>query len=319
MNPYGIEQVNIPGVLNAYMGQQQARTQQILAQRQMEQAERQAERENGIRAAVARYAMGAQGGSSSSAGSASPTTAAPSLPPGGVEGVVQTMTAQPQAPAAAPASAAQAPTAPAAGNRQQLFNELLALDPEQAFQTMRAFAQMDEAQFQQVTRSYAVMAREAMRLQPLPYEQRRAEIARVAPQLQQLGLSPEQISGFDPTDANLSMIVNQARDVEKLAEDARPRLRAVEGELLDENRLGRGQDPVVWRSEYMNGPGGIYRRPNAGVAGGEAPPAQQPVRVSTPEEARQLPPGTPILLPDGTIGVVPGGPQASPSAGGFPW
>lgn len=41
------------------------------------------------------------------------------------------------------------------------------------------------------------------------------------------------------------------------------------------------------------------RMPNLGV--GE----QQPVRVNSPEEARQLPKGTPIILPDGTIGRVP--------------
>jgi hypothetical protein len=33
--------------------------------------------------------------------------------------------------------------------------------------------------------------------------------------------------------------------------------------------------------------------------------ARQPVRVSTPDEARKLAPGTPIILPDGSEGVVP--------------
>jgi hypothetical protein len=36
-----------------------------------------------------------------------------------------------------------------------------------------------------------------------------------------------------------------------------------------------------------------------------APQAQQPVKVSTPDEARKLPSGTPILLPDGSVGRVP--------------
>ncbi len=35
--------------------------------------------------------------------------------------------------------------------------------------------------------------------------------------------------------------------------------------------------------------------------------SSQPVRVSTPQEASQLPPGTQIILPDGSPGVVPGG------------
>jgi hypothetical protein len=32
----------------------------------------------------------------------------------------------------------------------------------------------------------------------------------------------------------------------------------------------------------------------------------KPVRVSTPDEARKLAPGTKILLPDGSLGIVPG-------------
>lgn len=44
-----------------------------------------------------------------------------------------------------------------------------------------------------------------------------------------------------------------------------------------------------------------------GQPGAERPDAArgQPIRVTTPEEARRLPKGTPILLPDGTTGVVP--------------
>lgn len=41
------------------------------------------------------------------------------------------------------------------------------------------------------------------------------------------------------------------------------------------------------------------RMPDLGGGG------DQPVRVNSPEEARQLPKGTPILLPDGTVGRVP--------------
>jgi len=47
----------------------------------------------------------------------------------------------------------------------------------------------------------------------------------------------------------------------------------------------------------------------AAPAGSPAPAPQsgQPVRVNSPEEARKLPPGTKIILPDGRTGVVPGG------------
>jgi hypothetical protein len=32
-----------------------------------------------------------------------------------------------------------------------------------------------------------------------------------------------------------------------------------------------------------------------------------PIKVTSPEEAKKLPPGTQIILPDGSPGVVPGG------------
>ncbi len=54
--------------------------------------------------------------------------------------------------------------------------------------------------------------------------------------------------------------------------------------------------------------------------GQQAPPATQgqddPVRVQTPDEAMRLPPGTPILLPDGTRGRVPGQAAAAPQSPG---
>ncbi|CAO4184683.1 Peptidoglycan-binding protein [Methylorubrum populi] len=54
-------------------------------------------------------------------------------------------------------------------------------------------------------------------------------------------------------------------------------------------RFGSGESPAA--------------QPDA--AAGAAPRQQEPVAVSTPEEARRLPSGTPIWLPDGTVGRVP--------------
>lgn len=48
---------------------------------------------------------------------------------------------------------------------------------------------------------------------------------------------------------------------------------------------------------------GSAAQPDA--AAGGAPRQQEPVAVSTPEEARRLPSGTPIRLPDGSVGRVP--------------
>ena len=58
-------------------------------------------------------------------------------------------------------------------------------------------------------------------------------------------------------------------------------------------------------------PGGFSAGAPAGGGGGNMP------RVSSPQEAAQLPPGTQFMMPDGRIGTVPGGPTPQAS-GGFP-
>lgn len=52
-------------------------------------------------------------------------------------------------------------------------------------------------------------------------------------------------------------------------------------------------------------PAGAAGTQPQGAPTGAPAPAAQPVRVSTPEEARRLPRGTPIILPDGSTGRVP--------------
>lgn len=78
--------------------------------------------------------------------------------------------------------------------------------------------------------------------------------------------------------------------------------------------------------------GGLYRiegdqvrvlvQPNDGSQPMGAPAQQRGPqnlpRVSSPEEARRLPPGSKFIMPDGRVGTVPGGPTASQS-GGFPY
>lgn len=58
----------------------------------------------------------------------------------------------------------------------------------------------------------------------------------------------------------------------------------------------------AYQTDYGN-----LRKPSPEQSGRAPIPMQQPqpVRVNTPEEARRLPSGTPIVLPDGSIGRVP--------------
>lgn len=296
MGPFGIEPVDIGGIIQGWRQDQSARIQQMLAQRQIDAADRQAERDNSIRTVLAR----AYGGGTPGAGaSAAPSPAAATAP---------------QAGAAQPAAAAPRPQ----GNRDEMFRDLLAIDPQTAFQYMRAFNEMDEAQFNRVTRTNGALAREAYRLQSLPPDQRRAALRQAAPQLMQMGLSQEQLDGFDPTDENLGVIINQATDLDDLASRARPDWMNIEGELLDRNALARGEYPVRFRSQYMTGPAGIYERPNAGLVRPDAAP--QPAEPP-PTRAGEIRNG--YRYRGGPLGdpnswePVQGGPS-QPATGGFP-
>jgi len=63
--------------------------------------------------------------------------------------------------------------------------------------------------------------------------------------------------------------------------------------------LEKGPAAMPTSGPSIPGPGGV------GVGEPPAARSQQPIRVRTPEEARRLPSGTPIILPDGTPGRVP--------------
>jgi hypothetical protein len=90
---------------------------------------------------------------------------------------------------------------------------------------------------------------------------------------------------------------------------------------VDPVRVGEGDQLVDPRTGRVIASGRPRVRYHAIPPGGRLEPepgAVQPVRVTSPEQAREYPPGTPIILPDGTIGTVPGGPTP-PASAGFPW
>jgi hypothetical protein len=72
---------------------------------------------------------------------------------------------------------------------------------------------------------------------------------------------------------------------------------------------------VQMRSPNMSSPVTIPY--GATVSGGGAPAGGGLPRVSSPDEAAKLPPGSQFILPDGRIGTVPGGAGGNAS-GGFP-
>lgn len=262
MNPYGIQQVDVPGLLAVYQGAQDRRAQQMLARRQQEAAERQAERDQRFDEILAKGMGGSVGAT-----------------PSGVGGVYQNPPQGQGAPTATPAPDMQGMARP---NNFQLAPEtmaqLIALDAKEAGEIIGAFKQMNEAQHAASQRVNDTLGRAAQYLLSVPEGERMAEIQRIAPDLMAQGIDQQRIAGFQPTNRNLEFMVAQSRDIENLREEAMPKLRNVQAGdmIIDERRIGSGQDATVYRSPLVRGPdGAIYERvPDAGGQSAEALRAQ---------------------------------------------
>lgn len=258
-NPFGITEVDIPGALGAYEAGQTARVNRLYRMQQLQMAEREADRQQGIQQVMARFSGGAGG---KGAAGAYPSPAQPNVGQQVASGI-NAAAGVPQPPAA---------PAPARPQFRDAIPELLALGMEPA--QVQALANLNDAQsasvvthWQQLGPLYAAAAR-------LPYEQRRAYIASVAPELEQLGVSREQSAAFDPTDANLSSHIALGTT---MAQALEPRLMSVEGEVIDQRALPQATpgSPVVFRSQYISTPQGLAERPG----GGSTQPASAPPQV----------------------------------------
>lgn len=268
--PYGITQFDAAGVVSNIQAVQQNRIQMLVLQKQSEAADRAAQTQSSIQAAVSRYA---KGGDQSSEGA--PQEGAYATPqPQGASGAISAYAPDPLAPlpdATAPQDAPMkaSPRGPSAGDREKLFGELIALDPETASKYMDAFAKMDKSQADQFSQRNTQIMQIMAGLSQLPADQRPAAIQQAAQELKSLGFNDEQIAGFDPSDQNLRSQIVKHMDAEKIAQFAKPNYMSVGGDVLDENALARGErDPVRYRSEFIATPEGLMRRPNAGVNGG---------------------------------------------------
>lgn len=233
IGPYGIEQFDAAGVIGAYQQARENRIRSLIFQKQMEREEAEAERQKGVQAAIARYAVPGAVSADTAAGT---TTGSP-----------------------APASAAR-------GNRQQLFNDLMTIDFDTAVKMADAFGKMDKAQLDQANQRRERIMQIAAGVMQLEPSQRRAALQESAQELQELGFTPEHVANFDPSDQNLRKLILNGMDMERIAQSVKPDFMNVNGEVVDENALARGdKDPVRYRSEFIDTDQGLARRPGAGL------------------------------------------------------
>jgi hypothetical protein len=203
--------------------------------------------------------------------------------------------------------AAPATSQPDPAARQRLISTLLAIDAPTAEKYMSVFSAMDKSQAEQV----ALRNTHAMQIMggllQLPLAQRQAAIQQAAPELEQLGYTPQQVAGFVPSDENLRSELAKHMDADKLITFVKPEINAVAqgGSLVQSTPSG--QTKTLYETPTVAGPNGeVFPRPGAMSA---IP------TVQTPQEAAKLPPGTRFKLPDGRIGTVPGGAGGNASGG----
>jgi hypothetical protein len=290
VGPYGIEQFDAPGVLGAYQNVQENRIRLMLAQRQIQALDKKTADESAVQRALATYYGGGSTAQAAPDASGTATTASGASTP----------TSMPNAPTAAPG-------ARTAADRERLFSSLMAIDPKVASSVMDTMSAMDKSQLEAAARNNLLLAQHATGYKMLPYNQRKAAIQNDAGTLQALGLKPDQLANFDPSDQNLNQIIAQSFDVERMAQFVQPKLVPVTqgGSVTAFNPDGTQQ--TVYESPTVQGPGGVpYERP---------PAMKNLPTVQTPEDAAKLPPGSQFRLPDGRIGTVPGGAGGNASGG----
>lgn len=232
--------------------------------------------------------------------------------------------------------------APAGGIDQNAMREYIVFDPENGKKMVEAFKSMDEGTLSRARAKNDIMGAAARFLrQNAQSPQERQQLAQVLiPQLIQAGWTEQELAGVDLTDRGLSAYEAVAIDYDKMIDNAmaerefnRPRIvtpQPGEGAFTLDNE--GNVTPLV-----MPNPGDKpFGGPAASPSNPPPPPTRTagdaftfadfqslvkqlgpegavrsinlsgtPVRVDTPDQARQLPSGTKILLPDGREGTVP--------------
>lgn len=247
--PYGITQVDVAGVLNNYQNARANRIQMMLAQKQIEKLDRESKNEDATSKAVSAY----YGGNSSpaSSGASSPSTAS-SVP------------AAYGAPTQAAPQAASQSTMPSNADREKLFSTLLAINPTVASQYADAFSKMDKVQADKYQQTSDKMVQFFGGLLQLPQGQRAAALQQAAPELQQLGITPDHLAQADVSDEGLRRIIVSHQDASKVMEFVKPEIHSVTqgGSLVQSTPSG--QTKTLYESPTVAGPNGeVFARPGA--------------------------------------------------------
>jgi len=231
--PFGIEQVDVPGILNLYQSTKDRRVNDMLLQRKIAAEDRQIAREETISKAYRNLQPPGQakgGGQTTPAGgmaaayapqtaeAAPPASFDPNMPTGSPlsPATLPSQSAAPVAPQQ-PAPAPQQPTQMPQGwyeANKGVVDQLMTVEPQQAFQLMTQLQGLDNAQIKKAEASASMMAQVAEHLHSFPEgPARQAEIARISPDLIAQGVPAEKIQGVDTSDKGLQWLFVHGTDL----------------------------------------------------------------------------------------------------------
>jgi hypothetical protein len=239
--PYGITQVDVPGIVGAYQQAKENRIRSLILQKQMEALDKQGKMDSAIQRVVSQAYAGGDATDAAPAASGSTPTTSPAALPSPATTAAQAP-AQPAASATAPTAASTQFHVPSGAEREKLIGTLMAIDAPTAEKYIDLFAKMDKSQVDQFNQKNGQIMQLMGGLLQQSAQNRKAAIQQYAPDLQKLGYTPEQIANFDPSDENLRSEMARHMDASKVAEFVKPDLMGVSAgtTLIDKNHPGEG-------------------------------------------------------------------------------
>lgn len=199
-DPFAIlanSRVDVPGLLSVYQGARQARMQDMMFQRQMAREDRQEEADIKRQGVMARLFQPKGGGQSPQAAPKPQNLSPEAVGAGMADSMLNQAPQQLMDPGRLP------PRTDGVTLNPDALRELYQIDPKGAMDIQTMFYNADKASFERAQANGETMYKAATYLLDLPPEQRAAAWQQLQPQLQGLGLSPEQLSQVDLSDRGL--------------------------------------------------------------------------------------------------------------------
>lgn len=182
-NPFGITQVDVPGILQTYRAQQQQGIENAYRAQQMERQAKVDARED------AKFARAEESRAARVKVFTPDALVDPDQLPARTDGLTINKAA---------------------------LRDLYAIDPEGAAQIQKTVYDMDDATAKRIAARGSAMARVASVLKSVPADQRQATIAEHAPELQALGFTPQELAQADLSDAGLDRYYRGGMSMEQI-------------------------------------------------------------------------------------------------------